>query len=127
MSVDLKASIVRVARPDGTTVGTGFVVAGNGLIATCAHVVEAAVDGPEDSVRMVFHATGEEHEAQVEPDWWRAPDVVSALLNALNHEDAIVRSRGAWALGSATVHCEVVRALLVVLHDEDAFARKGAA
>ena len=127
MNADLQAGIVRVIGPDGETAGTGFVVTDEGLIATCAHVAENAGAGPGDTVRVAFHATGEEREAQVEPDWWRGPDAIPALLNSLNHKDAIVRSRGAWALGSATIHCEVVRAPLVVLHDEDAFARRGAA
>jgi hypothetical protein len=36
MSVDLRAGIVRVIGPDGATAGPGFVVTGDGLIATCA-------------------------------------------------------------------------------------------
>ena len=36
MSVDLKAGIVRVIGPDGATAGTGFIVTGDSLIATCA-------------------------------------------------------------------------------------------
>jgi hypothetical protein len=34
MSVDLKAGIVRILKPDGTTAGTGFVVSDDRLIAT---------------------------------------------------------------------------------------------
>jgi len=74
MTVDLKTSIVRVVRPDGTTIGTGFVVTDDGLIVTCAHVVKAIGVGPGDTVRVVFHATGEEQDALVEPAWWRDPD-----------------------------------------------------
>jgi hypothetical protein len=45
MNVDLKAGIVRVIGPDGATVGTGFVVTGEGLIATCAHMVAGSSSG----------------------------------------------------------------------------------
>jgi hypothetical protein len=39
--LDLKAGIVRILRSDGvTTAGTGFVVHEQGLIATCAHVIQ---------------------------------------------------------------------------------------
>jgi WD40 repeat protein len=84
MNVDLKAGIVRVIGPDGETVGTGFVVTDEGLIATCAHVVEAAGAGPGDTVRVAFHATGEEREAQVEPDWWRGPDAEDVAILRLD-------------------------------------------
>ncbi len=74
MDGDLRAGIVRVTRPDGETAGTGFVVSDEGLIATCAHVVQGAGAGPGDTVRVAFHATGEVCEALVETAWWRAPE-----------------------------------------------------
>jgi len=74
MSDDLTTGIVRILTPDGSTAGTGFIVSDDGLIATCAHVVEACGAGPGDTVRIVFHATDEEREARIEPDWWRDPD-----------------------------------------------------
>jgi hypothetical protein len=50
MNVDLTTGVVRIAKPDGTTVGTGFVVHSDvatrgsvALIATCAHVVAGAL------------------------------------------------------------------------------------
>jgi len=49
MNVDLTAGIVRVLAPAGATAGTGFVVTDDGLIATCAHVVQGT--GPGDTVR----------------------------------------------------------------------------
>ena len=70
---DLPTSIVRILGSDGNTVGTGFVVTADGLIATCAHVVRSAGAGPGVIVRQVFHATGDEATAIVEPDGWRAP------------------------------------------------------
>lgn len=72
MKVDLQAGIVRILNQDGTTAGTGFLVTGDGLMATCAHVVEAAGASPGDALRIVFHAIGEEHAATVEPAYWRA-------------------------------------------------------
>jgi hypothetical protein len=42
---DLTASIVRILTSEGTTASTGFVITDDGLIATCAHVVEAAGAG----------------------------------------------------------------------------------
>jgi hypothetical protein len=73
MSRHLTSGIVRILAPGGNTAGTGFVVAGDGLIATCAHVVEATGAGPGSTVQVVSHATGEGLEARVEPDWGRAP------------------------------------------------------
>ncbi len=72
-SLDLSQSIVRILSPGGATVGTGFIVYRDGLIATCAHVVQACGAGPGDTVRLAFHATGEERGATVERDWWRDP------------------------------------------------------
>jgi len=80
MNVDLKPAIVRILKPDGTTVGTGFLVTDDGLIATCAHVVQGAGAGPGDTVRVAFHATAEEREAQVEPAWWRVPDAEDVAI-----------------------------------------------
>jgi len=80
MDVDLTAGIVRILKPDGTTAGTGFVVSDEGLIATCAHVVQYAGAGPGDTVRVTFHAVDEEREAIVEPEWWRAPDVEDVAI-----------------------------------------------
>ena len=57
MSFDLTKGIVRIVKPDGSTAGTGFVVSDEGLIATCAHVVQLAGAGPGDTVQVSFHAT----------------------------------------------------------------------
>lgn len=80
MTIDLKAGIVRVLKPNGETSGTGFVVTDDGFIATRAHVVEAAEAGPGDTVRVAFHATGEEREARVEPTWWRDPNAEDVAI-----------------------------------------------
>jgi hypothetical protein len=73
MTIDLKAGIVRVLKPNGEISGTAFV-------ATCAHAVEAAGARPEDTVHIVFHATEEKREAQVEAAWWRAPDAEDVAI-----------------------------------------------
>jgi len=36
----LDACVVRITNANGETLGTGFLVSGDGRIATCAHVVE---------------------------------------------------------------------------------------
>ena len=84
MSTDLTTGIVRILTPNGTTAGTGFVVADEGLIAICAHVVAYAGAGPGGTVRVVFHATGEIREAKVEPDWWRDPDAEDVAILRLD-------------------------------------------
>lgn len=82
MSQYLTASIVRVLGSKGDAAGTGFLVTDDGLIATCAHVVQAAGAGPGDTVRLVFHATGDESEALMEPAWWRDPDAEEGAILA---------------------------------------------
>jgi hypothetical protein len=62
---DLTRSVVRILSPGGATVGTGFVVHRDGLIATCAHVVQACGAGPGGTVRLAFYATREEREARL--------------------------------------------------------------
>ncbi|MCP4525239.1 MAG: tetratricopeptide repeat protein [Aestuariibacter sp.] len=73
MKVDLTASIVRILTSEGATVGTGFLVSNDGLIATCAHVVEGSGAEPGDIVRVIFHIApgAEESKARVETKWWR--------------------------------------------------------
>lgn len=72
----LLSGIVRVLQPNGKTAGTGFVLTSDGLIATCAHVVQSddaqrRGDPIPEKRTIVFHATGEQREARVEPEWWR--------------------------------------------------------
>ena len=49
MSNDLTAGVVRILDSANATVGTGFVVTNDGLIAACAHVVAQALGLPDDT------------------------------------------------------------------------------
>ena len=80
MAIDLKAGIVRILNPDGSTAGTGFVLSDEGLVATCAHVVQDSSGGPPDSVALLLHATGDEAQATVEPDGWRPADAEDVAI-----------------------------------------------
>ncbi len=71
--------IVRILNDNRTVAGTGFVISKSGLIATCSHVIQdvkSQSDGKRcpEKVRVIFHATGEELDARVEPMWWRPWD-----------------------------------------------------
>src|SRR5438067_5658224 len=77
MSLDLRDGIVRILKPNGETAGTGFVLTTDGLIATCSHVVQSNESQKRGEPRpekttIVFRATGESREAQIEPNWWRS-------------------------------------------------------
>lgn len=65
--------IVCILDPDRAIAGTGFVVSRDGLIATCAHVVEQAGAGPGGTVAVRLRKHGTEHPAEVLRDGWRAP------------------------------------------------------
>ncbi len=69
----LELSILRILDAQGETVGAGFVVSEN-LVVTCAHVVDDAGCAPGGAIRFVFHATGEEWQAQVDTVLWRPAD-----------------------------------------------------
>lgn len=67
---DLEACVLRVCDKDGKTRGTGFLVS-ESLAVTCAHVIDLCGAKPGDRVRIVFHATGQECEAEVLCGYWR--------------------------------------------------------
>jgi S1-C subfamily serine protease len=69
---DLLAGIVGIVnKSDGLKVGAGFVAHEDGLIATCAHVVDYAGVKPGGTVSLIFQATKDEREAIVVPEYWR--------------------------------------------------------
>lgn len=75
MSEQFIQGIVRILHNDGVLAGTGFVVSESGLIATCSHVIQHTKlqdlgEPRPEKVRVIFHLTGDELDARVEPDWW---------------------------------------------------------
>ncbi len=84
---NIKQAIVAILTLSGKrTQGTGFVLGKEGLIATCAHVVEGVLgttpaDGTELKVR--FTATGRLATAIVKLEWYRAVDAEDIALLVL--------------------------------------------
>ncbi|MGC0331842.1 WD40 repeat protein/energy-coupling factor transporter ATP-binding protein EcfA2 [Streptomyces sp. SAI-170] len=75
LTSDLLAAVAQVLAPDGRVAGTGFLVA-EGVLVTCAHVVEAAGGGPGTSAVLSFpHVTGADRVAGTVPaELWRSSD-----------------------------------------------------
>ncbi len=99
MTIDLTTGIVRILDQFGNTTGTGFVLTDDGLIATCAHVVASAGAGPGDTVRLVFHHTGDEANATIEPDGWRESEAEDVAI--LRLEEALPEGVRPLSLGPA--------------------------
>lgn len=104
MAIDLKAGIVRILKPDGTTAGTGFVVSDDGLIATCSHVVQDEESQRQGKPRpeyvdLVFHAAGGHCRAKVEPEWWRPVDAEDVAI--LHLEKPLPEGVASLPLGSS--------------------------
>ncbi len=70
---DLASCVLRICDTSGNTHGTGFLVS-ESLAVTCAHVVNLCCAKPGDCVGIVFHANGQEHEAEVMLDYWHPAD-----------------------------------------------------
>ncbi|WAZ21913.1 trypsin-like peptidase domain-containing protein [Streptomyces cinnabarinus] len=70
---ELPMSVAQILGPDGEVAGTGFLVA-EGLLVTCAHVVEAAGGGPGTEILLSFPhlADADEPTGTVLPDLWRS-------------------------------------------------------
>ncbi|WP_330309914.1 MULTISPECIES: trypsin-like peptidase domain-containing protein [unclassified Streptomyces] len=75
MTSDLPAAVAKVLGPDGRAAGAGFLVA-EGVLVTCAHVVQAAGGGPGQQVRLAFpHVEGADGlEGLVVDRLWRVPE-----------------------------------------------------
>ncbi|MFF9623898.1 trypsin-like peptidase domain-containing protein [Streptomyces griseosporeus] len=72
---DAPAAVARIVGPDGSVAGAGFLVA-EGVVATCAHVVEAAGGGPGGTVWLAFPrvAGPERVQGHVPAELWRAAE-----------------------------------------------------
>jgi V8-like Glu-specific endopeptidase/energy-coupling factor transporter ATP-binding protein EcfA2 len=103
MNTDFKVGVVRIIDAGGKTVGTGFVVTSDGLIVTCAHVIDIARS--DDSVQLLFYnssSTKEMHEvrvARVEPDYWR--DAAAEDVSYLRLEGPLPKGVVPLPLGSS--------------------------
>jgi hypothetical protein len=86
MPVDLTDSIVQILRHDDVTVGTGFLISNNGLIATCAHVVQNVEAEPTGKLAVRFKQSGEKRSALVIQEYLRSPDAEDVAILKLEHE-----------------------------------------
>lgn len=82
---DLTEGIVQILRHDDAVAGTGFFVSSN-LIATCAHLIQAADTCPGNKVRVRFYLNGKECNAIVMPERWHDPDKEDLSILQLENE-----------------------------------------
>jgi S1-C subfamily serine protease len=99
MSESLLAGIVSILSTHGRSVGTGFVVAAEGLVATCAHVVRATGADPGAEGTARFYHGEEEQRAEVVAAWWRAADAADVAI--LRLQTALPAGAGPLPLGPA--------------------------
>ncbi len=103
MDTDFQAGVVRIIDAGGKAVGTGFVVTSDGLIVTCAHVINIARS--DDAIHLIFHDPGSVKEkrevrvASVEPDYWR--DAAAEDVAFLRLEGPLPTSAVPLPLGSS--------------------------
>lgn len=93
--------IVRVIDAHGGTAGTGFVTH-EGLVVTCAHVVELARSGPGGPVDLVRHATGARWRGTVLTECWcgvNAQDVAVIAVPDAAPDAALPLGSSGWAEG----------------------------
>ncbi|WP_369258839.1 trypsin-like peptidase domain-containing protein [Streptomyces sp. R35] len=72
---ELPAAVAQILASDGSVAGAGFLVA-KGLLVTCAHVVQAAIGGPGQTVQLAFPHLQGEHQAEghVLNERWSGPE-----------------------------------------------------
>ncbi|MFC7257530.1 eIF2A-related protein [Streptomyces lutosisoli] len=99
LASDLLAAVAQILGPDGRVAGAGFLV-DEGVLLTCAHVVQAAGSGPGERVRLSFpHVEGANGAAgHVLDELWRAPDDEDVAFIRLSSTSAGMRTL---PLGSA--------------------------
>lgn len=97
---DLPMAVAQILGPDGTVAGTGFLVA-EGVVVTCAHVVEAAGGGPGGQVLLAFpHVVGADRVPGTVPgELWRSVDAEDVAFVRLSEPPAGTRTL---PLGPAT-------------------------
>jgi len=79
----IESSTLRILRPTGETVGTGFLVAKN-LVATCAHVVKILGAGAGDTIDVRFTGQSASTTALVLPEYWRPDDSTDIAILQVN-------------------------------------------
>ncbi|MGW3668448.1 nSTAND1 domain-containing NTPase [Streptomyces sp. NPDC005141] len=96
---DLAAAVAQIVGPDGAVAGTGFLVA-DGVVVTCAHVVEAAGGGPGEEILLSFpHVRGADRvEGRVPGELWRSVEEEDVAFIRLSGTAAGMRTM---PLGSA--------------------------
>ncbi|MGW4757260.1 nSTAND1 domain-containing NTPase [Streptomyces chartreusis] len=88
-ATQLPAAVAQILAPDGSVAGAGFLVA-EGLLVTCAHVVQIASAGPGQTVQLAFpHLEGgRQVEGHVLNERWRAPEQDDLAVIRVNSESA---------------------------------------
>lgn len=88
----MPASIAQILAEDGSTAGTGFLVA-DGMVVTCAHVVRAAGQGPAGRVRVAFPHLPDTPRivGHVLAPAWREPDAEDVAVLRLESTPAGAR------------------------------------
>lgn len=104
MDKHLERIVVRILGRDKGTTGTGFILNAEGLIATCAHVIEAANAEPGSRVELVFHSTGLSSNAFVEPLYWRESDAEDIAILRLESPPQLIDPVPLGSAASAIEH-----------------------
>jgi hypothetical protein len=102
--VEFQQAIVKILAPDGSTAGTGFVVSAQGLLVTCAHVIQGEAaqrrgDPLPESAAIQFYATGDPGRAARLAEYWRGLPQDVAFLQMQGELPAGVEPLplGAWS------------------------------
>ncbi|MFF2813839.1 serine protease [Streptomyces sp. NPDC058000] len=92
MAMDLPAAVAQVLGPDGEVAGAGILVA-EGLLVTCAHVIQDASGGPGATVQLAFlHVENAPRVGgHVVDELWRAPEDEDVAVVRLSNAPASLR------------------------------------